>query len=120
MTDTLRALPAPDAPRTTCEGCGATIVWALTVAGPNGRGGKAMPLDPLEDLAGNIAVTAPSRNRLLARALHKGEQVDRPLEYVGMPHFATCAASSHPVAPEAATNPPRPSGRRTHSPGGRR
>ena len=42
----LRELPAEAIARTTCDSCGRPIVWAITVAGPNGRGGKLMPLDP--------------------------------------------------------------------------
>ena len=44
----LRPLP-PAAAETRCEGCTERIVWAKTVAGPNGPGGKWMPLDPFED-----------------------------------------------------------------------
>lgn len=97
----LRELPAPDLMRTRCDGCGRAIVWAVTVAGPNGRGGKLMPLDPLEDLAGNVVATQPSaRGRLLARVLCKDETIDRPGEYAGMPHFATCPAHAKPTLPE--------------------
>ena len=96
----LRELPAEAIARTTCDGCGRPIVWALTVAGPNGRGGKLMPLDPLEDLAGNVAVTQPAaRGQLYARSLFKDERVDRPGEYCGMPHFATCTRRGHHPTP---------------------
>lgn len=94
----LRTLPQAAA-RTTCDGCRAEIVWATTVAGPNGRGGKLMPLDPVENLAGNVAVTAPHRGRLLARVLTKGEAFDRPFEFAGMPHFASCATRTKPELP---------------------
>lgn len=100
MTDaTLRRLPVDDRARTTCEGCRRELVWAMTVAGPNGRGGKLMPLDPLEDLAGNVAVTAPHRGRLLARVLTKGETFDRPHEYAAMTHFASCPTGTKPELP---------------------
>ncbi|NHA02059.1 hypothetical protein G5V59_27090 [Nocardioides sp. W3-2-3] len=60
------------------------------------------PFDPREDLAGRIAITQPvARGRLLARALHKGENIDRPLEYAGMTHFATCPVGAHPAPPIA-------------------
>jgi hypothetical protein len=92
--------PLPDAiAQSRCEGCGDDVVWAMTVAGPNGPGGKYMPLNPYEDLAGNVAVTAPHRGRLLARVLTKGETFDRPHEYAGMTHFATCVARIKPALP---------------------
>lgn len=95
-----RQLPAPPGFATTCDGCGRHIVWAVTVAGPNGRGGKLMPLDPTEDLTGNVVVTQPAaRGRLLARVLCKDETVDRPGEYSAMPHFATCPARTRPALP---------------------
>jgi hypothetical protein len=83
-----RALP--EAPASQCQTCGLPVVWAVTLAGPNGRGGKLMPLDPIEDLDGNVAATSPTRGRLLARVLQRDEAVDRPLEYAAIPHFATC------------------------------
>lgn len=99
-TDDVPLRTLPDAIATSsCAGCHRTVVWAITVAGPNGRGGKYMPLDPVEDLAGNVAITAPRRGRLLARALTKGETFDRPHEYAGMPHFATCPARARPELP---------------------
>ena len=108
----LRPLPEPVV-RSFCSGCHAPLVWALTVAGPNGPGGKLMPLDPVEDLAGNVAVTAPRRGRLLARVLQRDELVDRPLEYAAMPHFASCPAKCHPDLPDVpAPEPVRGRGRR--------
>lgn len=83
-----RPLPGDVVP---CEDCKAPIVWAVTLAGPNGRGGKAMPLDHLEDIRfGNTAVRAGHGSRLLARVLGKDETHDAPLEYLAVPHFATC------------------------------
>lgn len=96
-----RRLPAPAHAHSTCEGCRRPIVWAITVAGPNGRGGKMMPLDPHEDLAGNVAVAKVVGGRLTARVLTADEQVDRPLEYAGIPHFATCPTRSRPELPAA-------------------
>lgn len=101
MTTSIEPRPLPEpVVRSFCSGCHAQLVWALTVAGPNGPGGKLMPLDPVEDLRGNVAVTAPRRGRLLARVLQRDEVVDRPLEYAAMPHFASCAAKCHPDLPE--------------------
>lgn len=85
---TPRTLPGT---QSRCQLCGQRIVWAVTVAGPNGPGGKAQPFDPVEHVDGNVALTPRGRGRLLARALHHGETVDVPLEYRGMPHAATCA-----------------------------
>lgn len=84
---TARALPGA---RVTCERCRAEIVWAVTVAGPNGPGGKATPLDPTEDPRGNVAVNPVAAGRLLARVLGKDEHHDPPIEFLAMPHFATC------------------------------
>lgn len=82
-----RALPAEAQP---CGRCGASIVWARTAARSSGPGGKAMPLDAVEDLGGNVAVTPGAAGRLVARVLPKGETPARPAEYQAMPHFATC------------------------------
>lgn len=98
VTTALRSLPAPQHRRTNCDGCGALIVWAVTMAGPNGRGGKLMPLDPVESLAGNAAVRATG-GHLIVRVLGKEESVDRYAEYQAMPHFATCPARTHPTLP---------------------
>lgn len=97
----LRRLPAPAVARTSCQGCRQPIVWAVTVAGPNGPGGKLMPLEPVEDLEGNVAVTTPHPpyGRLLARVLGKDEIVDRPVEYAAMTHFATCPTRTRPELP---------------------
>ena len=93
MDAVLTTRPARRIPATTtlCDRCIRPIVWAVTVAGPNGPGGKSQPFDPYEDLAGNVALSPAHRGRLLARALFKDEHVDRPVEYCGMPHAATCA-----------------------------
>ena len=93
---TPRPLPAPPIAPARCRRCRQPIVWAITVAGPNGRGGKGMPLDPLEDLTGNVAVLPVPGGRLTARVLGRDEHVDRPVEYSAMPHFATCTAPPPP------------------------
>lgn len=94
----LRALP-PAAATTSCEGCQRPIVWAKTVAGPNGPGGKWIPLDPHEDAAGNVAVTVVHRGRIRARVLQRDETVDRPAEWQAQTHYATCPARCHPRVP---------------------
>lgn len=71
-------------------------MWAVTLAGPNGPGGKAMPLDPHEDPAGNTAVRPGHGGRLLARVLQKDEQALTPVELLAMPHFATCGRDTTP------------------------
>lgn len=73
-----------------CGRCGADIVWARTVAGPNGPGGKPMPLDPTPHPEGNVAVRKAAPGRLLARVLGKDETPDLTVEQLAMPHFATC------------------------------
>lgn len=95
----LDARPIPADVTSRCQGCGAPIVWATTLAGPNGPGGKLMPLDPYEDLAGNVAATNPRRGVLRARVLQADESVDRPLEFAAMTHFATCATRTRPELP---------------------
>lgn len=88
--------PSKDQPRrlpgttSTCQLCKRPIVWATTVAGPNGPGGKSQPFDPLEDPNGNVAIRVASNRRLLARALGKDDALDATVEYRGMPHAATC------------------------------
>lgn len=85
-----RRLPGRPDP---CDHCGRLIVWSITVAGPNGPGGKAMPLDAHEHVGGNVAVR-PGHGRLLARVLQRDESHDPPVEYLAMPHFATCRDAS--------------------------
>lgn len=82
----------------TCRDCQQPIVWATTVAGPHGRGGKRQAFNPLEDPAGNVAVWAPHHRFMLARALHKDETHDREAEYLAMPHVATCQPTLQPAA----------------------
>lgn len=104
MNDDLRRLPgSPIA----CARCRRPIVFARTMAGPNGPGGKAMPLDVVEHLAGNVAVTIYHRGELRCRVLTKDDRVDRPLEYAAMPHFATCPGTpegSNPRLPPDVTD----------------
>lgn len=116
-----RPLPQPIA-RTSCDGCGATIVWAITMAGPNGPGGKLIPLEPLEDLTGNVAVIAPHLGRLVARVLTKDEHVDRPHEYAAQTHFAACPARTKPELPPEVVDlaEQRTKRRRRRRPGGPR
>lgn len=100
MTETeLRDLVQTGAIVTTCHGCWQQIIWARTMAGPNGPGGKYMPLDPIEDPAGNVAVIRTHHGQLRARVLLKDETADRPGEYIANTHFATCPTRSRPELP---------------------
>lgn len=87
MTPRLRRLYAP---QRRCTDCGRPIVWAITVANENGRGGKAMPLDPVESPEGNAAVPAHPSGRLTVRVLKADERPIEGVELRAMPHFATC------------------------------
>lgn len=86
-TMTARQLPGR---RSTCRTCQKEIVFAQTIAGENGPGGKFMPLDPVESPDGNTAVRAGHRGMVFARVLKKDETHEPPVEYLAMPHFATC------------------------------
>lgn len=89
----------------TCTRCKATMVWARTMATESGAGGKAMPLDPLEDLAGNVAVRPVNdRGGLVARVLKKDETHDRVTEYLAMPHFKSCTPPDPQLPIESAPN----------------
>lgn len=75
----------------TCARCRAPIVWARALATQSGAGGKAMPLDPVEDPAGNVACRPVNdRGGLVARVLLADETPDSFTELRAMPHFATC------------------------------
>ncbi|NGZ99376.1 hypothetical protein G5V59_00105 [Nocardioides sp. W3-2-3] len=105
-TGSARRACAPSQPPST-PGASATAAGASSCGPPQspartGPAASLQPFDPREDLAGNVAITQPvARGRLLARALHKDEQVERPLEYSGMTHFATCPVKAHPAPPMA-------------------
>lgn len=88
-TDDFEVKPLPGYP-STCRTCQRAIVWAVTVAGPNGPGGKRMPLNPRTDPKGNAAVSVGIGGALRVRVLSKGERHDVTLELLAMPHFATC------------------------------
>jgi hypothetical protein len=77
--------------RSICQRCRQPIVWATTLAGPNGPGGKSQPFDQFEDPAGNVAVRETGLGRLVARALGKDDALDQTTELRAMPHAATCA-----------------------------
>lgn len=83
------ARPLPGT-RSLCQLCKQPIVWARTMAGPNGPGGKSQPFDPYENPDGNVAIIPRAQGRLLARALGKDDGLDEHAEYRGMPHAATC------------------------------
>ncbi len=78
------------------------MVWARTVATESGRGGKPMPLDPIENPEGNVAVRAlVSSGQLVARVLCKDETHDTTVEMLAMPHAATCAPPPPEPTPPA-------------------
>lgn len=79
--------------RARCSRCKAPIVWARTMLSETGRGGKAMPLDPDPNPAGNVAVRPQRKGELIARVLKKGEDHDHQVEVRAMPHAATCGAN---------------------------
>ncbi|TAJ21795.1 MAG: hypothetical protein EPO65_00410 [Dehalococcoidia bacterium] len=59
-----------------------------------------MPLDPVENPAGNVAARVlPSSRQLVARVLCKDETHDRTTEFRAMPHAATCTPP--PPGPDA-------------------
>lgn len=89
--------------RAVCGRCKRPIVWAVTLAGANGPGGKAMPLDPLEAADGNTAVRTTG-SRLVARVLGKDETHDSSTELLAMPHFATCPGSPEKPNPRLPDN----------------
>lgn len=96
-----RAVPGA---QSKCGRCKGPIVWARTMAGPNGPGGKAMPLDPVENPAGNAAVRATGPRSAVVRVLGKDEGLDETLEVRGMPHFATCQPTLPDPPPELPAN----------------
>lgn len=87
-----------------CRRCNGPVVWARTMASPNGPGGKAMPLDPLENLTGNAAVRETGRHSAVVRILGKDESIDLLLEVRAMPHFATCQPTLPDPPPELPAN----------------
>ncbi len=103
-----------DGRRAVCRYCQQPIVFATTLAGANGRGGKPMPLDPTPHPDGNVAVRRTSPGHIVARVLGKDDTLDTTIEVRAMPHFATCV----PILP---TDEPAPANvtnlntyRRTH------
>ena len=92
MTTTTRQPRLLPGAESRCSRCHAEIVWAKTAAREPGPGGKAMPLDLVENFEGNVAVVPGHGPHLVALVLKKGESADLPVEFIAMPHFATCAA----------------------------
>lgn len=87
---TRRRIPGNVVP---CRSCGATILFARTLPGKVGRGGKLIPLNPVEDPVGNVAVRNTGdqyRAALVARVLADDDALDTVTEYRAMPHAATC------------------------------
>lgn len=83
--------------RARCNRCKAPIVWARTVAGENGPGGKAIPLDPEPNPDGNLAVREQRRGELLARVLKKDEEHDHMTEVAKCGIARTSATSCLPA-----------------------
>lgn len=89
--------------RSVCQLCRRPIVWATTVASERGPGGKFQPFDLHEHPDGNVALYPTTGGRLRARALGKDDELDRMVEYRGMPHAATC---TRPAPPPPGVLPP--------------
>lgn len=72
-----------------CDGCGATIEWALTH-----KNRRPIPLDPGTNTAGNLAVVFTSEDGTkVVRVIPKAEREQDglwPNEPRYMPHHATC------------------------------
>lgn len=68
-----------------CRGCGATVLWAVTV------GKKKIPLDPDPNPGGNVVVSYLKSGEVRARVLTKTLPA-APGEPLFMPHHATCPA----------------------------
>jgi hypothetical protein len=92
--------PIPGRPAK-CATCAGRIVFARTLSTPNRRGGKSMPLDPLTNAAGNVAVRDTGHGRLVCRVLGKGEDHDHFTELRAMTHFATCPGTGRNIAAAA-------------------
>jgi hypothetical protein len=84
----------------TCPNCRQPVVWATTVGGPRGPGGKLMAFEPVESPLGRAAVKPDSQHRpsrLFARMLDPDEDPFYELgEYQGLPHSAVCSANRRP------------------------
>jgi hypothetical protein len=88
-------VPASDF--TVCNRCGQAVVWTVTAAGAR------QPVDPAENLAGNVAVYADATGRYRSRAITRERPTLEHAEWRAMPHAATCTA-------------PAPRGRRAAGP----
>lgn len=85
----------------TCDGCGQTIVWAITEPSTN-----AMPVDPDPADDGNVEVIGPANiaahaRRPLVRVRKKVRQTeslfdtDTPPAVLYHSHFTTCENADH-------------------------
>ena len=81
----------------TCAGCGAPILWAVTL------NAKRMPLNPDPDELGNVAAYLDDQRTLRCRVLGPTQQ-PAPHEKRYMPHWATCT-SPPPKRRKPATSP---------------
>lgn len=69
---------------TTCDSCGARVLWTLT------RTGRSMPVDELPHADGNVVLWQDGgKGPLIAHVLSKGDDVD-VLTARHKSHFATC------------------------------
>lgn len=75
-------------PTVVCKRCGESIAWVRTADQP-GRPGRAMPVDPQPNEAGNVYVRYEAGKPIahVASKVHP-----RPAGVPFMPHFATCSA----------------------------
>ena len=71
-----------------CDSCDQRILFVV-VLNNAGRKPKRMPLNPVPDPAGNVAVRAEASGARIGRVLGKGQKAIPP-EVLYTPHFATC------------------------------
>lgn len=89
-----------------CRMCPEMIAWVRTV------NGKSMPVDPVENVHGNVIVRFEA-GVLVAQVLVRSD-VTRPQGIAFMPHWATCQgiaanrgrSSKPPPAPKPVPDPP--------------
>jgi hypothetical protein len=76
-----------------CRYCHRRLIFAYTV------NNKLMPLDPVPNPAGNVAVYRDDRGDLIATVLSANRQ-KQPHEMLHMAHFATCPDRPAPKTKE--------------------
>jgi hypothetical protein len=75
----------------TCDSCSAPIIF-IVVANNAGRKPRRMPVNPVPDPGGNVAVRIDGTGTRIGRVLGKGQKPAGG-ERLYCPHFATC---THP------------------------